>query len=490
VSLIGLDIGTSGSKVLVVSRNGSLLWEDSIPHKTLHLQPGYAELDTSAIWENVKFLLSKVAFKTGDDPVEAISVSSFGEAVVSVTKNRKILANSILGSDIRGEFYAESLKTKIDSSRFYEINPNIISLSYSYPKIAWIKENLPVLYEKTDYFLLWADFITYMLGAEPFASNSLANRTLLFDIRLNDWSDELFSLTNMDKNKFGKVVDGGKVVGRISSSMAEDLGLPCNMALVSGGHDQCLNALGAGAIHPGSAVCGIGTFECITPVFTLPENFSSMKKQGLNIEHHVLQNLYATFIFNQAGSLINWFMDEFAKDRKDILELEMEVPVDPSGLFTLPYFEPTGSPGYINDMCGSIIGLKTSSTRGDVLKSIMESTTYYFHEVIMGLEKNGIKFTNFIATGGGSRSDIWMQIHADVFGVPFKQPVITEGSALGAAVLAGLGIGIWKDSSEAVKSFVKIKQVFEPNMKNHSVYQNYSAKYRELFNSVYSVWKQ
>ncbi len=489
MSLIGLDIGTSGSKVIVVSAKGSLLGEHSIAHNTLHPYSGYAELDAEVIWGNVKILLSFASEKTKSDPPAALSVSSMGEAVVPVTKERKVLGKSILGSDVRGEEYADELKSKIDFSRFYEINPNIISLCYTFPKVAWLRDNQVELYKKTDYFLHWADFVGFMLGAVPHTSNSLANRTLLFDIRKNDWSDELFSMTGMDRHKFAPVVNGGSLVGSLSSSIALELGLPSSMVLVAGGHDQCLNALGSGATTSGTAVCGIGTFECITPVFDLPEDFTMMRKQGLNIEHHVLPDLFVSFIYNQAGSLLNWFKDEFARDASSISELESEIPNNPTGIFTLPYFEPSGAPGFVNDMRGAIIGLQTSSTRGDILKSIMESTTYYFYEVIMGMKKNGDIFDNFIATGGGSRSDIWMQIHADVFGVPFKQPVITEGSALGAVLMAGLGVDIWNDPEEAVENFVIIKKIFEPDEKKHYIYQDYSIKYQDLYKAVYNVWQ-
>jgi len=504
MSLLGLDIGTSGSKILIVSVDGTLLGERSIAHLTRHPRSGYAEIDTREVWGNIKKLLQYAGRITGKDPASALSVSSFGEAVVPVSLQREILGNSILGSDIRGENYSDQLKGGIDERSFYEINPNIISLCYTYPKTAWIRDNNPELYEKTARFLHWADFVNFMLGADPYASNSLANRTLLFDLKENSWSGELFALSGLDREKFGYIADGGNVVGQISSGMAEELGLPKGMKLVAGGHDQCLNALGSGAVRPGSAVCGIGTFECITPVFELPEDVQSFRKIGLNIEHHVLPGLFVSFIYNQAGSLLNWFRQEFSGEwgrrgsggragpsgekLPELSLMEKEIPEDPTGLFTLPYFEPTGSPGFVNDMCGGIIGLKTSTTRGEIFKSIMESVVYYFHEVISDVSDEGIVFEEFTATGGGSRSLPWLQIHADVFGIPFKQPEIPEGSALGAALLAGLGTGVWAEAEDAIKDFVKIRQVIEPDMKKHRRYQELSQQYREIYQAVRSAW--
>jgi len=492
MSLLGLDIGTSGCKILAVSVDGAVLGEKYIPHSPGHPESGYAELDSSAVWDSVKNLLQYAAGVTAADPAAALSVSSFGEAVVPVSMAREILGQSILGSDIRGEKYSDKLKEQISEKDFYEINPNIISLCYTYPKTAWIRDNNPRLFDETDKFLHWADFINFMLGAEAYASNSLANRSLLFNLKENDWSDELFSRTGMDRDKFADIADGGSVVGVISRGMAGDLGLPGNMQLVAGGHDQCLNAPGSGAIRPGSAVCGIGTFECITPVFTLPNDVQPLRRMGLNIEHHVLPNLYPSFIYNQAGAVLNWFQQIISggggNGGPDIIQLEKEIPEEPTGLFTLPYFEPTGSPGFVNDMCGGIIGMKTSTTRGDMFKSVMESVVYYFHEVIQDVSKEGITFNEFTATGGGGKSVPWLQIHADVFGVPFKQPEITEGSALGAALLAGLGTGVWDNAEDAVKGFVKIKRVIEPDMKKHRQYQDLSERYRKIYKGVRSGW--
>ena len=488
VSLLGLDIGTSGCKIIAVSEDGRVLGEKSIPHAASHPSAGYAELDSRTVWENILGLLQYAGTLTTADPATALSVSSFGEAVVPVDSERNILGVSILGPDIRGESYALDLEKKYGGKAFYEINPNIISLCYTYPKVAWIRDNDPELYERTGTFLHWGDFALHMCGADLFACNSLANRSLLFDLRKNDWSDQLFAGSGLDRGKFGKIADGGSVVGALSGEMAGKTGLPENMVLVAGGHDQCLNALGAGAIRPGSAVCGIGTFECITPVFSLPEDFSSMGRLGLNIEHHVLPDLYLAFIYNQAGSVLNWYGQTLLQDAVDIGTLESEIPDGPTGLFALPYFEPTGSPGFVNDMCGAVVGMNMGTSRGEIFKGIMESVVYYFHEVMEELRDEGITFDSYTATGGGSRSIPWLQIHADVFGVPFRQPEIPEGSALGAALLAGLGTGVWKDAREAAENFVKIRRIVEPDMARHREYGALSEKYRRIYRGIRSGW--
>jgi xylulokinase len=214
-----------------------------------------------------------------------------------------------------------------------------------------------------------------------------------------------------------------------------------------------------------------------------------MLRHGLNIEHHVLPGLFVSFIYNQGGTLVRWFRDTFARaDRKllpaaaDIYEaLAREMPPEPTRLFTLPYFEITGPPRFIADASGVIVGLKTSTTRGEILKSIMESVTFYFAESLQALSELGVNPSEFVATGGGAKSDQWLQLKSDIFGVPFVRPRVTEAGVLGAAMLAGIAAGVFRHPAEAVGQFVKADRVFEPDPIRHRIYQQKLEAYRELF---------
>jgi xylulokinase len=196
-----------------------------------------------------------------------------------------------------------------------------------------------------------------------------------------------------------------------------------------------------------------------------------------------------SFIYNQGGTLVRWFRDTFARaDRKllpageDIYDaLGREMPPEPTRLFTLPYFEITGPPGFIADASGVIVGLKTSTTRGEILKSIMESVTFYFAESLQALKELGVNPSEFVATGGGAKSDPWLQLKADIFGVPFVRPRVTEASVLGAAILAGIAAGVFRHPAEGVAQFVKPDKVFEPNPIRHRIYQQKLEAFRELF---------
>jgi xylulokinase len=234
-------------------------------------------------------------------------------------------------------------------------------------------------------------------------------------------------------------------------------------------------------------VCGIGTFECLTPVFGRVADPLDMLKLGLSIEHHVLPDLYVSFVFNQSGSLVRWFRDTFASadvppDGGDVYDmLNGELPEGPTGLLVLPHFEEPVSPTRITDTAGVIAGLRTTTTRGEILKAIMECATLYFADSIAALRDLGVDTDRFVASGGGARSDAWLQIEADIFGVPFVRPRIAEGSLLGAAMLAGIATGVFPGPAAASEVFVAPERTFEPDEARHEAYMAKLDLYRGLY---------
>jgi xylulokinase len=489
MSLLGLDIGTTVCKGAAYSLEGEMLASGFREYPTLHPQPGWAELDSRQVWTAIQDVIADIARQTSRDPVSALSMSTMGEAMVPVSAERKILGNSIVYMDCRGAEFSDELEALIGLERFYEINPNIPGHQYSLPKLKWVQRYQPELYEQADKFLLWGDFTAFMLGAEPLISYSHANRTLLFDIRWEQWSAELLELTGIDSSLLSKPVASGTVAGTLDRKMAECLGLTPGIPLVVGGHDQCCNALGVGIDEAGKAVCGIGTIECITSSYDRLPDLSRMLQSGLSIEHHVLPGLYVSFLSNQAGSLIKWFRNTFASAdlqlwgyERDIYEmLSAEMPSEPTSLLMLPYFEPTGTSNTISNASGAILGLKTCTTRGEILKSFMECETLYFLDGLLTLKELGIDTSEFVATGGGAKSDAWLQIKSDIFGVPFVRPKVVESGTLGAAMLAGIGTGAFTDVRDALNCFVKEEKRFEPDMRRHAIYQEKYQKYRQIY---------
>jgi xylulokinase len=490
MSLLGIDVGTTGCKAAVFSEEGRLLASTYEEYDIQRPRPGWAELDAVEVWAKVRRTIGQVVSRCASDPVKALAVSSLGEATVPVTHDRQVLGPSILNFDVRGEEYLAGLSAALDDERLYRINGNTLGNHYGLTKLKWIKEHRPDLYERAHKFLLWGSFVSFMLGAEPVVDYSLANRTLLFDIDREAWSEELLALTGLDRAKLPDTAPSGTVIGTVSERAARELGLPPDVAVVTGAHDQCANAVGCGVIAAGRAAYSMGTFLCITPAFDERHEPALMIERGLNTEHHAVPGRYVTFIYNQGGSLVKWFRDTFAAAERqeaqeagrDIYaELIAEIPAEPSGVVVLPHFTTTGPPAFISDSCGVIAGLRLGTQRGDILKGIIEGTTFYLKACVESLPPTGIEIADFRAVGGGSKSDAWIQICADVFGRPFVRPTITEAGALGAAIIAGVGSGVFPSYETGVEAMVSLERAFEPDPQRHGRYERRFEKYRRLW---------
>jgi len=490
MSLLGIDVGTSGCKAAVFSEEGQLLALAYEEHDYQHPQPGWAELDTKQVWESVQRTIARVAQQARHDPIKALSVSSLGEAAAPVTRQREILGPSLLNFDVRGAEYLPELHECLDNERLYRLNGNTLGNQYSLTKLKWLQQHQPDLYQRTDHFLHWSGFVSFMLGAEAMVDYSLANRTLLFDIEQGDWSDELLGLARLDRAKLPPTIPTGAIIGTVSPPIADRLGLPRGVMIVSGAHDQCCNGVGCGVIEPGRAMYGMGTYLCMMPVFTQRREPQVMIERGLNTEHHAAPGRYVSFIYNHGGSLVKWFRDTFAHAERaqakasgqDVYaQLTAEMPDRPSSILALPHWGPTGPPEFIDDSCGVMLGLKLETMRGDILKGLIEATTFYLRECLESLPATGIMIEDFRAVGGGSKSEAWLQIVADVMGRPVMRPQITEAGVLGAAIIAGAGCGVFSSVGDGVETMVKLERTFDPDEMKRAQYDERFGKYQQLW---------
>lgn len=490
MSLLGIDVGTTGCKVACFAEDGRLLAAAYREYDVDHPQAGWAELNASEVWAKTKAAIQETAHRAATDPIGAVAVSSLGEAVVPVSLGRRILAPSILNFDVRGEAYLDALAQVLPAQDLYRINGNTLGNHYGLTKLLWIRDYQPDLYKRTHKFLPWSSFVSTMLGSEPAVDATLANRTLLFDLETGDWSPRLLALVGLDRAKLPKTVPSGTAIGTVPSGLAAELGLPAGVVITAGAHDQCANAVGCGVIEPGRAVYGMGTFICITPVFTTRPDAQLMISRGLNIEHHAVPGAYVSFIYNQGGSLVKWYRNTFAAEEhkqaqvrgEDVYAaLFGELPSGPSGLTVLPHFTTTGTPEFVSDTAGLIAGLHLETPRGAILKGIVEGATFYLKACVDGLPGTGITIDDFRAVGGGSKSDAWVQLSADILGRPLTRPVITEAGALGAAIIAGVGSGRFESYAEAVEAMVRPERTFEPDMVLHARYTDWYDAYQELW---------
>ena len=490
MSLLGIDVGTTGCKAGTIDSQGKLLALAYREYEMLHPQPGWAEFDSQVVWGKIKEVVAEVASKVAHDPVKALCVTSCGEAMAPVSADRRLLGNCLLGLDSRGGEYIETAEQMLGREKIHAINGNVPGVGYSAPKLAWLRDYQPELFQAADRFLLWGGLVGYLLGGAPVTDPTLANRTLLFDLRVKDWSPELLEAFNLPREKLPDIVDSGAVTGVVAREIAEELGLPAGARIVAGGHDQSCTALGVGVTRPGQATYSIGTFICITPVHQrLPDR--ALLDIGMNVEHHVLPDLFVSFLYNlSGGALLRWARDTLARSEKielatqnqDVYDLLMaEMPDAPTNLLVLPHFAPCGPPSFETDTSGVILGLKLETSRGELVKGLLEGMTYYFKEGTDLIAQAGLAVDEYRATGGGSRSPAWLQISADILGQPIAQVEVSECGVVGAAILAGVGIGEFSSAAETASQVVRVSRRYEPSPARYAAYQERMQLYKGLY---------
>ncbi len=498
MSLLGLDIGTSGCKATIIDYEGNVKGQAYHEYSLLAPNAGWEELDPGLVWKSVKKVIKNSLAQYKGDEIKAISISSFGEATVPIDGNGNVLYNSIIYIDVRGQEEAGYLKYRLGYEKILGITGASVHPMYSICKIMWLKKHRPEVYHRTWKFLLFADFILFKLGAKPHTDYSLAARTMAFDIINKRWSPEILECAGVEEDKFGEPVQAGTVVGEIKKSIAEELGLPKGVVLVSGGHDQPCAALGAGVIRSDLAVDGLGTTECITPAFDRAIISDSMAKSSFACVPHVIKDMYVTYAFTfTSGSMLKWYrnnfgsvyMEEAVKSNINLYDLLIEkASSGPAKIFVLPHFAGAATPYMDTEAKGAIVGLNINTKAEDVIKAVLEGITF---EIMVNVEKLGevgIKVDELRAVGGLAKSDPFLQLKADMMGRKVSTLQISEAGTLGVAILAGTASGFYKNTEEAVQKLVKKKKEFYPNEKLHEIYIDKFQTYKRIYPAVKSIF--
>ena len=492
---MGIDIGTTGCKVIAFDNKGDALATAYREYPVLSPNPGWAELDSRAVINHCKDCITQVAMDVKDsDPVVAIAASSQGEAFTVIDCNDKYLCNAMVSSDMRCQKQVRQLTEQIGLDNLYKTTGASPHTMCSLFKLAWLRENMPEILDNASKILCFEDLLGYELTGQTVIDYSMAGRTMLFDITSKSFCTTILDSVGINKDVLSQPVPSGTVVGKIKPDIAEQLNLSKDVVVVAGGHDQPCGALGAGAVEPGVAIYATGTVECICPAFEKLLLSDTLRKSNLATYHHVAEGLYTTVAFNlTGGNLLRWFRDEFgaeekrlAKDTgKDVYDLLLkQIPSEPTNIFVLPHFTPTGTPHFDTCPTGAILGLDLTTTRGQFIKALLEGITYEMRLNVEILAQAGNEIKELRAVGGGAKSEIWMQLKSDIIGLPIVSLNISEAACFGAAMLAAAGAGAVSSPKEAAKMWVKPSRTFTPNKKNLDLYDKKYDIYRNLYETV------
>lgn len=500
MSLLGLDIGTSGCKATIIDCEGNVKGQAYQEYSLATPNPGWEELDPDLVWKSVQTVIKKSLEGYKGDSIKAISVSSFGEAVIPIDHDGNVLHNSIIYIDVRGQEEAAYLKSRLGNDKILGITGTLAHPMYSICKIMWMKKHRPEIYKRTWKFLLFADFVLFKLGAKPHTDYSLAARTMAFDIINKRWSPEILECAEVEENKFGEAVQAGTVVGELSKEIAEELGLPRSVILVAGGHDQPCAALGAGVIKSNLAVDGLGTTECVTPAFDRAILSDTMANNNFACVPHVVRDMYVTYAFTfTSGSVLKWFRDNFGsiylgdavKSNVNLYSLLIEKAINcQTDIFLLPHFAGAATPYMDMEAKGAIIGLSINTKAEEIIKAILEGITFEIMVNVERLEEAGINIDELRAVGGLAKSDQYLQLKADIMGRKVTSMQVSEAGTLGVAILAGTASGMFGSIEEAVKCLVKTKKEFYPDKKLHDIYMEKFQTYKKIYPAVKNIFNR
>ena len=497
MSLMGIDVGTTGCKVVAFDHDGAVLAQASREYPLLSPQPGWYELDPEQVWSFVCDCLRQVNAQIRHDPATALALSSQGEAMIPVTRDGMALANSPVSSDRRNMTQTAAMQAALGKQHIYAITGQPMGSIYTLPKLLWWRDHMPQLLEDCWKILCYVDFVAFKLGAQAAIDYSMAARTLALDVHALDWSEELLAAGGVTREQLATPVPSGTIIGEVSRRLADDLGFVGAVKVVTGGHDQPAGALGAGVLAPGRAMLSIGTTEAMVAVTDAPR--PQMLEYNVSCYPHAAPGHFIALSGNQTGGrLLRWYRDELAaaereiaaSSGRDVYDVIVEQCADaPGSLLLLPYFVGSGTLYEDPLATGAIVGLSFDSKRADIVRAILEGLAYEQALGVRRLNEIGVDIRELTAVGGGAKSERWMQIKADIIGLPVSVLHTSEAASLGVAMLAGWATGVYASLHEAAAQLIRARKTFLPRQEYAAHYQRQLSLFADLYEALKPIYE-
>lgn len=482
--LLGIDIGTSACKVAVFNESGKAIASANGQYNVYYPQPGWAEQDVSEWWEAIVAAIKEVLSAPGvcADNICGIGIDGQSWSAIPVDREGNVLARDPIWMDTRSRFICERVKKELGENTVFEVAGNDFLAPYAAPKMIWFKENCPEIYKKTYKYLQSNSYIAYKLTGKFTQDKSQLYGIQFFSLHKMEYDRELASALGLSTDLIPELYDCDAVIGGVSAETSAITGLKEGTPVVAGGLDAACGTLGAGVYKPGQTQeqggqAG-GMSICID---------SSLAHKSLILSTHVVPGMYLL----QGGSVggggvLKWFRQELAKGMSfDEITAEAEnIPAGAEGVVFLPYMAGERSPIWDPDAKGVFYGLGYDKTRGHMIKAVLESVAFSLEHNMRIAESVGAYADTLNAMGGAANSRFWTQIKADVTGKRFEVPMSDTATTLGAAILAGIGCGVYGSYEEAVSRTITITRVHEPDMENHEKYKKYMELYLELYDDL------
>ncbi len=485
--LIGVDGGTGGIRAFIFDTAGTVLGSASVPYETAYPQSGWAEQCAEDWWTATCEGVHGAMKAAGVDAsrIAAICGATTSCTVLACRKDGEALAPAILWMDVRAVKQREKIQ---------RLSGQNLNVEHFPCKVLWMKEELPAVYEKADLLCEYQDYWNYRLtGKWCFSVNTTCNWG--YDKRKGDFDRNFYRTIGLEDalEKLPPVaVSAGETIGMLSADAAKALGLDTGVLVVQGGIDSSIGMLGMGVAEPGAIALMTGSSNLAMAV-TKTHFFGA--PDAVNLGPDFLLDGYYTSVQGQVstGSILRWFRREFCRDMGEDALAELDklaaaIPCGANGLMVLDYWQGNRVPHEDADIRGLIYGLSMNTTREMIFRAVMESVAYGTEDLLEAFRQKGSVIERVCISGGTTRSDLFLQIHADVSGVPFE--VTSDYSvALGSAICAGKAAGLFATLKEGADKMVHFQKVVQPNMENHRIYRQLQKNYRALYPAV-SAWRE
>jgi xylulokinase len=502
--LLGIDIGTSGTKALICDdEHGHVLATATAEHPISQPKPGWSEQDPQDWWRAtcaaVKDVLKKANVKPAD--VQAIGLSGQMHGSVFLADGPQPLRPALLWNDQRTAEQCQQITEKAGGREaLIDLVANPALTGFTAPKILWVRQHEPKVYEQTRHILLPKDYIRYRMTGTYATEVSDASGTLLLDVKNRIWSQKLLSLLGIDKSLLPTLHESPDVTGSLTRQAAAELGLKEGTRVVGGGGDQAAGAVGNGIVTSGIVSATLGTSGV---VFAHSDQPTRDPLGRVHTMCHAVPGKWCVFgCMLAAGGSFQWFRNELGfleveaakvmteKQQRNVDPYELLVneaasaPAGAEGLFFLPYLSGERCPH--PDPCarGAWIGLTTRTNRDMMIRALLEGVTFGMRDALQIMQEMGIPIREVRASGGGARSDFWRHLQADIYRQPIVLTNAAEGPAYGVAILAGVGTGAWASVEEACRAAITQTEKVQPNAQSSAFYDRYYNVYRKLYGSL------
>ncbi len=495
--LLGIDIGTSGTKALVCNQRGKVLATATAEHRISSPKPGWSEQSPLDWWnatvKAIEAVVKKAKLKSED--IGAIGLSGQMHGSVFLGDGEKPLRPAILWNDQRTAEQCRQIEAAAGGrDALIELVANPALTGFTAPKILWVSQHEPQVYERTKHILLPKDYIRFRMTGEYATEVSDASGMLLLDVANRTWSDRLLALLQIDKSLLPRLYESPEITGTLNAHAASSLGLRAGTPVVGGGGDQAAGAVGNGIVTSGIVSATLGTSGV---VFAHSEEPTRDPQGRVHTMCHAVPGKWCVFgCMLSAGGSFQWLRNTLgqaevalAKKRKiDPYELligaAQRAPLGSEGLFFLPYLTGERCPHPDPNARGGWIGITSRTTRDTLIRSVLEGVTFGMRDALQIMREMNIPISEVRGSGGGARSAFWRQLQADIYQLPIVTTNAEEGPAYGAALLAGVGIGVWSSVAEACRACIKQRSTITPGAKRAAAYDRHYAIYGTLYHDL------